>query len=577
MKWRATAFVLSCLAILNVGSALGSYEIRIVPTDYPTLQAAVDASDNFDCILLAPGIYTGPGNRDVNIDGKILSISMLGVQGEVVLDLQGSATEPHYGLNIQGYGWATVFISNLTMRQGYSDDAGGAAVHGEEVELVISSCRFEDNVSLNSGGAVYNSDMGDVCCMDSVFFNNMALQGGCGGGLCSGFSTIEYCVFDSNSARYGGGASVRGASLVSNSAFINNSSETNAGGLNVYDSRSTIITASRFISNECASGGGGLFISDSDLLEIDACIFSDNRAVDNAGCDVWNVKQALIRNCLFSRNLASNCGGGMAFWGYFAAFSSNTFCRNVGGSYCSAMMLLGAYDASITNSIFWDNDSTDGMALSFTTTVPPVIPTNANINYCVLPEDSVFVSNPEECSITIGDDMIWDDPVFEDPDGADFQLSMESPCIDNGSNDNPTSSDLNGDDRWIGKSVDVGAYENQTEFSAGSHLSMDDTDLTEGDDFVLGVLAINTEKGNPVDLVVVLDVYGEYFFYPGWNRTFDFSILPMEYGRVYQSIFDMKWPRIDGSLSGLRFWSAILDPETQNLIGELDSTIWGYY
>ena len=47
------------VAIINVSHA---NTIR-VPFDYPTIQEAVDASEEGDTVIVADGIYTGPGNN----------------------------------------------------------------------------------------------------------------------------------------------------------------------------------------------------------------------------------------------------------------------------------------------------------------------------------------------------------------------------------------------------------------------------------------------------------------------------------------------------------------------------------
>lgn len=47
---------------------------RHVPGEYATIQAAVDASADGDVIILADGIYTGPGNASVDLLGKAITV-----------------------------------------------------------------------------------------------------------------------------------------------------------------------------------------------------------------------------------------------------------------------------------------------------------------------------------------------------------------------------------------------------------------------------------------------------------------------------------------------------------------------
>jgi hypothetical protein len=76
-----------------------------------------------------------------------------------------------------------------------------------------------------------------------------------------------------------------------------------------------------------------------------------------------------------------------------------------------------------------------------------------------------------------GDGNIDADPLFVDLDGGDYRLANGSPCIDSGINDalpedtfdldeddDTTESlpfDLDGNERIVGGTVDMGAYENQ--------------------------------------------------------------------------------------------------------------------
>ncbi len=46
------------------------YDYLHVPAEYATIQEAVDAAVSGDTILIAPGTYTGEGNRNINIHNK---------------------------------------------------------------------------------------------------------------------------------------------------------------------------------------------------------------------------------------------------------------------------------------------------------------------------------------------------------------------------------------------------------------------------------------------------------------------------------------------------------------------------
>jgi len=59
---------------LVVGAANGR-TINVRPDgsgDYPTIQAAIDDCNDGDIIACANGVYTGPGNRDIDFNGKVI-------------------------------------------------------------------------------------------------------------------------------------------------------------------------------------------------------------------------------------------------------------------------------------------------------------------------------------------------------------------------------------------------------------------------------------------------------------------------------------------------------------------------
>ena len=66
---RFTAMVLLLTAWMN---APATATIIHVPSEQPTIQAAIDAASAGDTVLVAPGTYAGPGNRDLSFGGTDL-------------------------------------------------------------------------------------------------------------------------------------------------------------------------------------------------------------------------------------------------------------------------------------------------------------------------------------------------------------------------------------------------------------------------------------------------------------------------------------------------------------------------
>ena len=119
----------------------------------------------------------------------------------------------------------------------------------------------------------------------------------------------------------------------------------------------------------------------------------------------------------------------------------------------------------------------------------------------------------------------------------------------------------------------------------GIQIMMPQSYFAAGTECYLDVQICN--PGSPmsdVPLFVVLDAYGQYFFYPSWCAYpetcggGDFELLGsvaqgVTISRIIQA-FD--WPSGVGSADGLFFYSAMVDMRSGTLIGDMDTFEFGY-
>ncbi len=112
----------------------------------------------------------------------------------------------------------------------------------------------------------------------------------------------------------------------------------------------------------------------------------------------------------------------------------------------------------------------------------------------------------------------------------------------------------------------------------GVHLYMGRNHFTAGDVFKLRALISGYPETDGVDLYVVLDVYGQYYFYPDWTQSPGCQYFPQQ-GETMNPIFILtfQWPEGDfGVADNLMFWGAILDPDSAGVIGDIDSIEFGF-
>ncbi len=91
-----------------------------------------------------------------------------------------------------------------------------------------------------------------------------------------------------------------------------------------------------------------------------------------------------------------------------------------------------------------------------------------------------------------------------------------------------------------------------------------------GDAFILSCSIQN--HGPEVDVLefILLDVYGDYWFWPSWSNSVDSKQRNLfEDFNETDVILDFTWPETENSASDIRFWSALTDPVAFQLLSNV--------
>lgn len=246
------------------------------------MQGAVDAAGIAgDTISVAPGVYTGPGNRDVEISSKLVSIISRGGSGVTTIDCQhaGRAFYLHHAL--QGGS----VIEGFTITNCLADLYG--AVYTFLTSITLRDCVLASNRAW-SGGAVYATY--DATFEDCVFVGNYADSATGAGAVFAlqGTVVLERCVLVGNATWGVGGAvhAMSGVHLAMRHCTISANYAGDLGG-GVYSFASNVVLDHTICRDNCARIGDELYVqssvhtayiicSDVDLGEV----VSDNLVLD---------------------------------------------------------------------------------------------------------------------------------------------------------------------------------------------------------------------------------------------------------------------------------------------------------
>jgi hypothetical protein len=114
----------------------------------------------------------------------------------------------------------------------------------------------------------------------------------------------------------------------------------------------------------------------------------------------------------------------------------------------------------------------------------------------------------------------------------------------------------------------------------GTRLEISQDDLFKsGDLFWLKCHVCNNLDYAMTDVptAVILGVYGEFWFWPSWSRDFDYDYYDYEIGlTTFYALEPFIWPTVSGNVTGLDFFSGLLNSEMTQLIGEYDHLTFGY-
>ena len=148
-----------------------------VPSPYPTIQSAINASSNGDIVEVRPGTYRGTGNRDMDFLGKAITVRSIDpndpdVVAGTIIDVEGITTfTSHRAFEFHRGEGSNSILAGFTITNGFifSIARDGAPTGGNGAN------------GLNLGGGAINCNTGSSPTIRNCVITNCWVFGGFGG------------------------------------------------------------------------------------------------------------------------------------------------------------------------------------------------------------------------------------------------------------------------------------------------------------------------------------------------------------------------------------------------------------
>ena len=431
------------LIILLFTAAFAHAATRLVPAQYPNIQAAIDDCNNGDTVIVAPGTYTGPGNRDIDFKGKGITVRSIDPNNAeiVALTIIDCNSIPYYlAFHFHSGEDANSILSGFTITRAYGYGYTSGAILCENSSPTVSNCTITANA-------------------------RTAGRGGAGGGIyCNKSSPIvSNCTISGNSSALGAGIYCSQSNLlVTNCLFAGNSCERGGG---IYCNRSSVVVINCLFSGNSSAAGGGIYCWQSNVV-VDNCIFSGN-SVESDGGAIYNYQGNLsLTNATVTQNRAESRGGAV--------------CCDISGK------------ATITNSILYFNAAPLGPEIALCRYYDDPSPLSLAVSYSNIRGGPSAVWNEGGAPVDWGLGNIDAEPYFVNVNNTDYRLksrgwrwdaqrktwtwdTVTSRCIDAGDPGAPLRDELlfvpvDPTGYWgVNLRVNMGAYGGTAEASIPPH------------------------------------------------------------------------------------------------------------
>ena len=307
-----------------------------VPDDFETIQAAIDAAEDGDMVLVQRGDY----HENINFLGKNITVASEFINTGERADMFGTNLFPVEERSVVTFANGETEDAQLIgfrIRNGHGTDTGNNQYRGGGLYCVnsgptISNCYFAANFvygepELSPGrddretwcGAGVALESSTASILSCGFEKNSAFDFGCGIYIAGQSDvTIHDCEFDENGASMGGGIAVLNDTHVEisdclffgNGAHIVDDHFGYGGALYIGEDVEGIVRDCWMYEGFAQGKGAGVYAGLNSSIRLERCLIFDNGAP--VGTAIYNYSASTeIVNCTIHGNTAEEMAGGV--------------------------------------------------------------------------------------------------------------------------------------------------------------------------------------------------------------------------------------------------------------------------
>ena len=418
------------------------YQHHLVPSEYSTIQSAINSANDYDKVTVFPGTY----NEDLTMNGKNIILSSLNPEDPNIVNNTIIDAEPLLYRSVfifEGTENEDCLITGFTITGGEPigtfEKGSGGGIRGYSAKATVSYCVFKNNKPRGGGSAIYDLDgLITDCVIESnstSYYSNTGAIEDCDG-------TIRRCLFNNNkySGIYDCRASIEDCIFTNNRNGVSRGSGTIQNCIFMYNIIGIKGFTGQTISSKIVNNNTGI-AGTYEKHDVHNCIIANNVYTGITG-------SGKRMNC----TIIGNGGNGIAFSHLVNSSIIENCIIAFNGNY--GLQYDQEFSSSINHCLFYNNSL--GLCVY-----------NSNI----LGEPDRFINTVSELNLRPDcSDNISGDPLILNWQNGDFNLWPDSPCIDSG-NPNYLSTgnekDFNGNPRIIDGDndgipvIDIGACEYQ--------------------------------------------------------------------------------------------------------------------